>query len=80
MNAIDLINAALAMPHTHAVVTTYADGTERRFTTRSLASATTHADFCERPKIGRKLISRGDDLGHKAGDIVTVVSVEVVEI
>jgi len=77
MNAIEMIEAALAMPHTHAVVTKFADGTERRFTTRNIASAENFA-VGERRKIGRDLISRGDDLGHKAGDMVRVVSVDVI--
>jgi hypothetical protein len=70
MNAEQLIAHALAMPHTHEVVTRYADGRERRFTTRSLASAEIHA-VGERRKIGRDLIS------HDTGAIVRVVNVEV---
>lgn len=66
-----LIAAALAMPHTHEVVTTYADGRERRFSTRSLASAETHAAYVERPKIGRDLVER------EGGKTVRVVSVTV---
>lgn len=79
MTAEQMIAAALAMPHTHAVVTKYADGTARRFTTRSLKTAENHA-IGERRKIGRDLISRGDNLGHKAGDIVRVVAVEIEEL
>lgn len=71
MTALDRINAALAMPHTHAVVTTFADGAERRFTTRCLASAENHA-VGERRKIGRDLINR------ETGKTVRVVSVKVV--
>jgi hypothetical protein len=66
-----LITAALAMPKTHAVVTTYADGSTKTFETRSLRSAETHA-IGERRKIGRNLINR--DTGSR----VCVVSVEVV--
>lgn len=79
MTAEQMIAAVLAKPHTHAVVTRFADGTERRFTTRSFATAENHA-VGERRKIGRDLISRGDDLGHKAGDTIRVVAVEIVEI
>lgn len=70
MNAIDLINRTLAMPHTHAVVTKYADGNGRRFTTRSAGSAETHA-VGERRKIGRDLIERD------TGKTVRVVSVAI---
>jgi hypothetical protein len=65
-----------ARPMTHEVVTTFADGTKRRFKVQSIGAANNHA-VGERRKIGRDLISRGDDLGHKAGDIVRVVSVEI---
>ena len=57
MDAMQLINTALAMPKTHAVVTKFADGKERRHETRNLASAETYA-VGERRKIGRDLISR----------------------
>lgn len=79
MTAEQMIAAALAMPNTHAVVTRFADGTERRHGTRNLASAENYA-IGERRKLGRDLISRGDDIGHKAGDIVRVVAVEIEEI
>jgi hypothetical protein len=52
-----LIAAALAAPKTHKVITTYADGTVKRFDTRNLASAEMHA-IGERRKIGRDLIDR----------------------
>lgn len=70
MQTHPLIIAALAMPKTHVVVVTYADGTERRFETRSEASANTHA-IGERRKIGRDLVSR------ETGNTVRVVSVTV---
>lgn len=66
-----LIAAALAAPKTHAVVTLYADGRVRRFETRNLASAETHA-VGERRKVDRDLIDR------MTGETVRVVSVEVV--
>lgn len=72
MNAIDLIQATLATPKTHVVVTTYADGTVKRQEAHSATAANTHADFVERPKIGRDLISRD------TGKTVRVVSVEIV--
>ena len=65
------INAALAAPKTHAVVTTYADGRTRRHETRSEATAETHA-IGERRKIGRCLIDRD------TGRTVRVVSVDIV--
>ena len=71
MTAMDLLNSALAAPHTHAVVTTYESGKVRKFTTRSLATAENHA-VGERRKIGRELIDR------ETGKTVRVVSVEVV--
>lgn len=73
MDAEQLIARALAMPHTHEVVTHYADGVERRFTTRSLGTAENHA-VGERRKIGRDLIE------HITGRTVRVVAVEVREI
>lgn len=73
MTAEQLIAAALAMPHTHAVVTTYECGKVRKFTTRNLPSAESHA-IGERRKIGRELIER--ETGRK----VRVMSVEVVAI
>lgn len=76
-NTHPLILARLAMPITHHVVTRFADGTERIFGERSIGAAENYATG-ERRKIGRDLISRGDDLGHKAGDIVRVVAVDVV--
>lgn len=65
------IAAALAAPKTHAVVATYACGKVRRTETRSLASAITHADFVELPKVGRDLIDR------ESGETVRVVSVAI---
>lgn len=70
MNAMALINAALAAPKTHSVVTRFADGRERRFDTRCIGSAENHA-VGERRKIGRDLIDR------LTGDTVRVVSVEI---
>jgi hypothetical protein len=68
-----LIAAALAAPKTHKVVTTYADGTIKRFDTRNLASAENHA-IGERRKIGRDLIDR------VTGNVVRVIRVIVSEI
>ncbi|RWO90910.1 hypothetical protein [Mesorhizobium sp.] len=68
-----LIKAALAAPKTHAVISTYADGSEHRHDTRNAASAENYA-VGERRKIGRDLISR------ETGGSVRVVSVEIVEI
>ena len=68
-----LIAAALAMPKTHEVVTTYADGTLKRFLTRNLASAENHA-VGERRKIGRNLISREN------GSKVRVIGVDIIAI
>jgi hypothetical protein len=68
-----LIAAALAAPKTHKVVTTYADGREKRFDTRNLASAENHATG-ERRKIGRDLVDR------MTGVTVRVIGVTVSEI
>lgn len=70
MNAMNLINAALAAPKTHEVVTTYECDKVSRFETRSAASAETHASGL-RHKIGRDLIDR------ETGATVRVVSVEI---
>lgn len=69
-SAHPLISSALAMPKTHSVVTTYADGQIKTFETRSIGSAETFATG-ERRKIGRDLISR------ETGAMVRVISVEV---
>ncbi len=66
----EFLAAVSALPKTHAVVTTYACGKVRRFETRNLASAETHATG-ERRKIGRDLINR------ETGGKVRVVSVEI---
>ncbi|MBY5863238.1 hypothetical protein [Rhizobium leguminosarum] len=68
-----LVAAMLAKPITHEVVTTFADGTERRFGVRSNAQGENYA-VGERRKIGRDLINR------ETGATVRVVSVEVVAI
>jgi hypothetical protein len=65
-----LIAAALAAPKTHKVITTYADGTVKRFDTRNLASAEMHA-IGERRKIDRDLVDR------VTGKSVHVVSVTI---
>jgi len=65
-----LIAAALAMPKTHKVVTTYADGRVRTFETRSEQTAENHA-VLDRRNIGRDLISRD------TGKTVRIVSVTV---
>lgn len=66
----DLINSILAMPKTHEVVTTYADGQVRRFETRSEKTAEMHA-VLDRRNIGRDLIVR------ETGETVRIVSVVV---
>lgn len=65
------IAAALAKPVTHAVITTYADGTTYRHETRGAAQAENWA-IGERRKIDRDLIDRA------TGKSVRVVSVEIV--
>lgn len=71
MNTHPLIAAALAMPMTHQVVTTYADGRVRTFKTRSEQTAENHA-VLDRRNIGRNLANR------ETGKTVQIVSVEVV--
>ena len=68
-----LIAAALAMPKTHCVVTTYACGRVRRHETRNEASAENFA-VGERRKVGKSLIDR------MTVETVRVVSVEVLPI
>ncbi len=67
------MSAALAAPMTHAVVTTYADGTEKRHKMRCAKSAANYATG-ERRKVGRDLINRA------SGAAVRVVSVSIVPI
>ena len=64
------IAAALAMPHTHNVVTHFADGTTRKHSTRSEATAENYA-FGERRKIGKSLINR------ETGATVQIVAVTI---
>jgi hypothetical protein len=70
MDAMDLIAAALAAPHTHKCVVTYKDGKVYSFGTRSEVTAQNHAMNFNR-KIGRNLIDRA------TGKTVVIVSVEV---
>lgn len=72
-----LIARRLAAPKQFEVVMTYDDGTAHRHQTETLSQAKGYAHHIG-GKVGRTLISHGDNLGHKAGDIVRVVSVEVV--
>lgn len=73
MNIEARIAAALAKPITHEVITTYADGSEKRHGTRCAKSAEAYA-IGERRKIGRELIDRA------TGKAVEVLTVEVSEI
>lgn len=68
-----IILAMLAKPVTHEVVTTFADGSTRRFGVRSKPQGENYA-VGERRKIGRDLINR------ETGDIVRVIAVEVVTV
>jgi len=70
MNALDLIARAQAMPMTHRVTTTYADGATKIHDTRSEGAAENFATG-ERRKIGRELIDR------ETGAEVMVVSVVI---
>jgi len=70
MNAMDLINSALAAPKTHQVITSYACGKVRTHQTRSEQTAEMHA-IGERRKIGKDLIDR------ETGETVRVISVIV---
>lgn len=71
MSTPALVAAMLAKPITHNVVTTFADGSARRFGVRSAAQGENYATG-ERRKIGRDLINR------ETGATVRIVSVEVV--
>lgn len=79
MDVIDIIAKRLAAPKQFRVVTLYASGVVKMHDAETIGQAENWATG-ERRKIGRDLISYGDDLGHKAGDIVRVVSVEIEEI
>ena len=70
-NAMNLINAALAAPKTHAAVITYSDGSQHRLECRSEATARNHLEVY-RGQVGRDLISR------KTGMTIRLVSREVV--
>lgn len=77
MTAMDRINAALAAPKTHRVITRYMINgikAERHFDTRNAASAENYA-IGERRKIGRDLIMRNPDLTD--GPIIRVFAVDV---
>ena len=76
MNALDLIAKRLAAPKNFEVITTYEDGAVRTHPTETIEQARTHASMLK-DKVGRTLISHGDNLGHTAGDAVKVVSVEI---
>jgi len=81
---MELIARIGAMPHTHKVVTTYADGRVREFTTRSERTAENHA-VLDRRNIGRDLIVRGTEVWEgkklvKKGQTVRIVSVVVAKI
>lgn len=68
-----LISRFQSMPKTHAVVTRFADGNERRHETATEGQAKNYA-VGERRKIGRDLISR------ETGNTVRVVAVDVVKL
>lgn len=68
-----LITRMQAMPKTHAVVTRFADGSERRFETATEGQANNYA-VGERRKVGRDLINR------ETGNTVRVVAVDIVRI
>jgi hypothetical protein len=70
MDTIARLETLAAMPHTHFVVTRYADGRERRHGARSEVAAKNYS-MGERRKIGRELIDR------ETGATVRVVSVKV---
>lgn len=70
MNALDLISRAQAMPMTHRVTTTYADGATKIHDARSEGAAENFATG-ERRKVGRCLVSRD------TGKTVQVVSVVI---
>lgn len=65
------MQAQLARPITHRVVTHYADGATKSLDVRSAGQAENFA-IGERRKIGRNLISR------ETGETVRVVKIEIV--
>ncbi len=72
-NVPPIIARVLAMPKTHRVLVTYADGRTRHLDCHSEAAANNHA-IGERRKVGRDLIDRD------TGATVRVVSVDVLPI
>lgn len=70
-NAMARINAALAMPKTHAAVVTFSDGSAHRLETRSEITALNHLD-AYRHQVGKDLISRA------TGKTIRIVAREVV--
>lgn len=68
-----LINAKLAAPKTHAVITTFSDGRTRRFETQSLKQAENYS-IMDKRNIGRSLIDRA------TGQASILQSVEIIEI
>lgn len=76
MTTMDRLNAALAKPITHVVLTKFDTGMVKRHETRCAQSAENFA-IGERRKIGKTLIQRDPVTLLAAGD-ATVLSVEVV--
>lgn len=70
MDAMDLINAALAAPKTHATIITYSDGSQHYYEHRSELVANNHLKNY-RGQMGRDLISR------TTGKTIRLVSCEV---
>lgn len=77
MNAMDRLNAALAKPMTHAVITRFADGFEKRHETRCERSAENFA-IGERRKVGTALVRRDPVTLAADGPAVLVESVSIV--
>lgn len=76
MTTMDRLNAALVKPMTHAVVTKYDDGVEKRHETRNFHAAQNYV-VGESRKIGLVVVRR-DPVTLEAAGSATVVSVEVV--
>lgn len=70
MDAMDLINAALAAPKTHATTITYSDGSQHYHEHRSEQVANNHLETY-RGQMNRDLISRS------TGKTIRLVSREV---
>lgn len=70
MNVMDRLNAALAKPMTHVVITAFSDGTEKRHEVRDIRAAQMWT-ISEDRKIGKSFISRETGVKSKVVSVRT---------